>query len=590
MKRLRQLLCMCLGFIAAQVQADTCRVQTRLSATSVVPEAVCKVSLSLAKSRSSLMLNVQGLPPLGTYQVKVDGIERGSFSANSHGAGMLIFYAPSLSSRPRLDFDPRGKRIQVLRSGQVLCEGVLSGVGEQAESEVIDAALLAPVVAQVGSRAAVTFHRTKQGGTSLTVAVSGVANTAIQVFLEGHALGVIQPHAGQGVLLLRSGEAKPPWLPLKEDPRSKGIDLFQAGELVFSGRVLALGLGATLSQPIYLRMPMQASAATQATGMAELIVSSRAVQDFRLRLKGLAPGSYDLLVNGLKVQSFEANSVETLLRFSSQPMLEERLLAFSPYGAELRVQRANEVQLSLLFQPELLQTMPKPETAMRLSEQLTSTGASSVAEAMASYTVNQQGVHEWTVKLSHAPAGIYRLRVGSVVRSVIRCDGSSAETKGQTEFCTVPESGKLLLYFDPRGQMIEILDLKGNALFSHWFGMGSAKLTDRVLIPQDWRLPLFAESEAKGVAEVHYRRSLHEECFCLQLKGALDGLYQMHWGEQLLYEFQVQDGNAQVTFSSEQHPEILNRFTMPRVEGLKLHRKGALMFQRNLLKPHKHWH
>jgi hypothetical protein len=333
-----------------------------------------------------------------------------------------------------------------------------------------------------------------------------------------------------------------------------------------------------------VQLPLQKMpVAGAASGRAEFMLSSQAVQGFRLRLDDLALGHYELLVNGMSEHTFEVTGSQTVLDFSSDPMLGQLPLRFSPLGSELSVQRANDAYLRVLFQPELLQVMPKPEPATQLIEQLTATGASAVAEAVASYAVDEQGTHALQVKLLHAPAGIYRLRVGNVVRGVIRCTGTSAETLGQAEFRTVPEPGTLLLHFDPRGQTMEIVDLKGTVFFHHCYGAGSAKLTERAIVPVEWLLPMFAMNGAMGTVEMQYRSSKHGEWLCLKLQNTAEGAYELRVGEHLWHEFQVQGASGRVELTRQSKPSVAKWNLSPRGQNLTLWYEGKLCFQRKLV-------
>ena len=66
---------------------------------------------------------------------------------------------------------------------------------------------------------------------------------------------------------------------------------------------------------------------------------------------------------------------------------------------------------------------------------------------------------DFSVEIEDVPEGGYPLRVGGQIEGVIpvtiRQDGS---IEGELEFRNPVEPGKILLDFDPRGQVIEVLD------------------------------------------------------------------------------------------------------------------------------------
>lgn len=66
---------------------------------------------------------------------------------------------------------------------------------------------------------------------------------------------------------------------------------------------------------------------------------------------------------------------------------------------------------------------------------------------------------DFSVEIEDVPVGTYNLRIGgsqvATITVVTLMDGS---TEGEAEFRQPVEPGKILLDFDPRGQMIEVLD------------------------------------------------------------------------------------------------------------------------------------
>jgi hypothetical protein len=63
------------------------------------------------------------------------------------------------------------------------------------------------------------------------------------------------------------------------------------------------------------------------------------------------------------------------------------------------------------------------------------------------------------VEIENLPAGDYTLRVGGVDRTTITvADIGGGDFQGHAEFDTDPDQpGEILLTFDPRGQLVEIV-------------------------------------------------------------------------------------------------------------------------------------
>ena len=88
---------------------------------------------------------------------------------------------------------------------------------------------------------------------------------------------------------------------------------------------------------------------------------------------------------------------------------------------------------------------------MTASVTLVSTGVDADAHGFASYesTSDEQ---EFEVEVEDLPDGSYELRVGGISRATIQVD----DEEGEVKFNKPARAGRLLLDFDPRGQLIEV--------------------------------------------------------------------------------------------------------------------------------------
>jgi len=99
---------------------------------------------------------------------------------------------------------------------------------------------------------------------------------------------------------------------------------------------------------------------------------------------------------------------------------------------------------------------------------LNNTGVDPDASGRAEFE-EQPGLTEFAVEVEDLDAGAYDLEVGGIVRAVIDVvPDQNGGTQGEVEFRSPAEPGKLLLDFDPRDQLIEIVQngvvfLNGNA-------------------------------------------------------------------------------------------------------------------------------
>ena len=88
--------------------------------------------------------------------------------------------------------------------------------------------------------------------------------------------------------------------------------------------------------------------------------------------------------------------------------------------------------------------------------QLVSTGVVSGASGKADFE-SRPGRTDFSVEIEDLPLGVYSLNIGGIARGSITVVDTVNGPEGEIEFRSPPEPGKELLDFDPRGQIIEVL-------------------------------------------------------------------------------------------------------------------------------------
>ena len=88
--------------------------------------------------------------------------------------------------------------------------------------------------------------------------------------------------------------------------------------------------------------------------------------------------------------------------------------------------------------------------------QLVSTGVISGASGKADFE-SRPGRTDFSVEVEDLPTGTYSLNIGGISRGSITVVDTVNGPEGEIEFRSPPEPGKELLDFDPRGQIIEVL-------------------------------------------------------------------------------------------------------------------------------------
>jgi len=90
----------------------------------VIPEASGDVEREMNSQRVEFSVEIEDVP-VGSYMLVVDGKEVGTIRAvEMHGrvVGMIRFRDPEVFGKEHLDFDPRGRTIQVLQQNAAVSE------------------------------------------------------------------------------------------------------------------------------------------------------------------------------------------------------------------------------------------------------------------------------------------------------------------------------------------------------------------------------------------------------------------------------------------------------------------------------------
>ncbi len=99
---------------------------------------------------------------------------------------------------------------------------------------------------------------------------------------------------------------------------------------------------------------------------------------------------------------------------------------------------------------------PADGEILEIEVDLNNTGVISEASGDAEWEMTNQRV-EFNVEIEYVPAGSYTLTVGGDEVGTIQAVLEDDEISGELEFRNPPQSGKLLLDFDPRGKHIDVL-------------------------------------------------------------------------------------------------------------------------------------
>jgi hypothetical protein len=561
---LRAILCNLL--VLSALRADLCSVSTTMLPIDS-GSGKAQLSLQLGKTRSRLHLAAQGLAAGAEHELWVDGVWEGGFFSRDDGTGELDL-SPWLERS--LDFDPRGKKVELRVGSQTVLSTRCWTTGESSGSSGAEAVTLRPVGAE--GTAALSYTQTAEGLRTLSVAVSGVGAGELKVFLNGRALGAIQPTQGSGTLLLSSRQMPKPWLLLEQDPRGALVDILRGQQVLFTGQILARGLGVSLAKEDHVwELPIPAIKASQGRVRARFISTQQAKRQLSISLQGLAPGSYRLFINGKHRADLPTGNGRQ--RFTNYPDQGAEVLDFDPAGAAIVVHDGAGPVFQGTLDPGKLLGLPGSEPAFQLTETLAAMPEIS-ARAEASYGVDATGRHSFSVSLSRATEGVFNLRVGGLVQQVIRC---AASGEGSASFSSSLDQGKALLDFDPRGQLLEIVDLKGLVWFSHLLGSGSAD--HPAIAPVDETWALFPEGSSKGFVVVRHLVVMGEQQLRLAANALEPGSYELRVAGRSFGSCQAAEGSITQEWQSLPDPgDLLLSSTV--AFPIELWKEGQLLFRR----------
>ncbi len=402
----------------------------------------------------------------GTYTLFVDGIERGSISAAA-GLGEIEFKSAPTDDPNVLDFDPRGKNLDVYGpaglafSGPMLASGTGVTVCAFSETRVVIASTGLDPDGSSDAKLRIKENCKK----SFDVEIEDVPVGNYEVYIDGvlkGSLAVIDDGIKvEGELEFSSGSDDNDELPLDFNPEGALIEVKQGASTFFSGAFVGGTTSGTSSgtcTPSEEELPLlNAGVIPAGSGDAKFRVRDDCENNFDVEIEDVPLGDYDVYVAGLLKGTltvvFDGEQNKGELEFSSSTDdIDELPLDFDPHGKLIEVKQGATLYFSRTFEGG---TTGGPTTCdeVEIRESLLPTGPGAGADGEARYRVDADCGADFKVEAEDLPDGAYDVVVAGTVRGTLTIAGGI----GQVEYDTDPtEIGKLLLVFDPRGQLIEI--------------------------------------------------------------------------------------------------------------------------------------
>lgn len=416
--------------------------------------------------RQDFDVELEGVAP-GAYTLFVDGIERGTIDASS-GLGEIEFDSPPTDDPNVLDFDPRGKTVDVYAAAGLAFSGPMlasaDGVTQCAFAETRVA--IASTGLDSDGSADAKYRVRENCKKSFDVEVEDVPVGTYEVWIDGVLKGsLVVVDDGvkvEGELEFSSGSDDEDELPLDFDPEGALVEVKQAGSVFFSGAFVGgttSGSSSDTCTPSEEEVPLiSTGAAPGGSGDAEFRVRDDCENKFDVEIEDVPLGAYDVYVDGLLKGTltvvFDGEKNEGELEFSSDSDDADELpLDFDPHGKLIEVKQGATVFFSRTFEGG---STEEPETcvAAEIRGDLAAVGPGAGAKGEARYRVDADCDADFSVEAEDLPDGSYDVVVAGTLRGTLVI----ADGEGQVEYDSDPtEAGKILLVFDPRGQSIEIL-------------------------------------------------------------------------------------------------------------------------------------
>lgn len=219
--------------------------------TGVIPAAQGKLKFEENIERTEFSAEVEDLP-LGAYSLFVDGANRGTLQVATVAGGTeaeLEFRSPVEPGKQLLDFDPRGKLVQVRQGSTVFLSATLGSTsttppppppGGDGSAPPFGNGEYEMSVEPGGNDGPELKARLRQGASRVdfNVELEDVPAGSYRLNVGGVDQGTIQVRAVAGGTegeLEFSNPTDAGDLPLDFDPRGKFIDILSGGQVVISG-------------------------------------------------------------------------------------------------------------------------------------------------------------------------------------------------------------------------------------------------------------------------------------------------------------------------------------------------------------------
>ena len=337
---------------------------------------------------------------------------------------------------------------------------VFNGPGDSVDSVVRENTSLAPTDLAPGGKAEAEYRR-KGGRSAYKVEIEDVPAGDYDVYVNSIAVGTLTVDGkGNGEIEFDT-EASPPKLPLTFDPRGQTIDVLRNGEVYFSSVMLAkIGGVNSCNNSESVKTLVSTGVDGDAHAEARYKTGGECEREFDVEVEDLPVGSYDVLVDGVFRGSINVvdstSGTRGELEFTSDSDDSNKLpLNFDPSNKTITILQGGTTFFSDSFAGG--DTVVAVCDVVNNEVALINSGVNATAKGKARFRQESDCRQDLRVEIEDLPAGFYSLNVGGSGQGSINVTMVNGELQGEIEFDTRPSTGEVLLDFDPRGQLIEVL-------------------------------------------------------------------------------------------------------------------------------------
>jgi len=433
--------------------------------------------LAQPTGRQTFSLQLSQITGTG-WSLYVDGVWRGEFKSNGSGAKIDFDTTPQYASTRLLDFDPRGRMLDIVQANHIVFSGTMAA--QAAEVNVATYEWRNGTIPSTGldadGSALVKLVVESDARRKFLLWLMDVPEGGYEFIANGMLAATIQAVATDdgvvGALEFSSRNDDSDELPLTFDPEGAIFTIQKDGLVYFTGRLAIVSGGKDTDEDLNAIKEGLVSTGfdSNARGNAIFKTDNRGVAIFSIEIKKTPLGAFKVWVGGIERGSFTAKLTETdsnndgSTYYGSSSTKKEVFgsitfktgrkknpLDFDPRGQLLEVGNSARIYFSQIFGAGRGDAKP---VISRLP--LFSTAELPNAIAKMEFKRGEQGVQSFKVGIEDAPPGSYELFIGEKQRATIEVADTNAGSRGLIEFDDMPHSGQVPLDFDPRGETISV--------------------------------------------------------------------------------------------------------------------------------------